>query len=373
MSGDACREEGGAFGHFFLTGPTEVRPEVLEAQIGAMIGHRGVEIRRLMRELQIGLRELFQTVRPVFISTSSATGLMEAAIRNGVRSRVLCLVNGAFSYRFAQIARACAFEVDTLDVPWGRHHDPDDVRRTLVEGGYDAVTIVHSETSTGVLNPLEGIASVVRSFDDTLLLVDSVSGVGGTELLTDRWALDFVLTGSQKALALPPGIAFGVASSGMMERSAEAVGKGFYFDLLSFGDQADRFQTPTTPPISLLFALREQLKAIAFEGLVARWRRHQEMADRCATWVKRVAAEGRARVSILAAPGYRSPTVTCIRLPGGVDGSAVVRRMAERGFVIGGGYGRLKESTIRIGHMGDHTPEDVDVLLESLEEAIVHA
>ncbi|MBW3535087.1 MAG: aminotransferase class V-fold PLP-dependent enzyme, partial [Gemmatimonadetes bacterium] len=150
------------FGRFFLPGPTEVHPDVLEAQTRPMIGHRGQGIQDLMGRLQEGLRALFVTDRPVFVSTSSATGLMEAGVRNAARQRVLSLTNGAFSERFAEIAAACGFDVDTYAVPWGEAHDPGRVRALLAEGAYDTVTVVQSETSTGVLNDVEAIAEAVR-------------------------------------------------------------------------------------------------------------------------------------------------------------------------------------------------------------------
>lgn len=360
----------GSFERFFLPGPTGVREEILEAQVAQMIGHRGADVQALMRKLQEGLRELFKTERPVFVSTSSATGLMEAAVRNGARERVLSLVNGAFSQRFAVIARACGFEVETMEVPWGAAHEPEDVRRRLREGRFDAVTVVHSETSTGVLNPVDAIAAVVGAFGDTVLLVDSVTGVGGAPLYTDHWGLDFVLTGSQKALALPPGLAFGVASPTMMERSASATRKGVYFDLVEFQRYIERDQTPSTPALSTMFALREQLEAIHREGLEARWGRHAAMAARCWQWVDDLREHKGVGVSVLAPKGHRSPTVTCIELPEGGSGSGVAAAMRERGWVIGAGYGKLKEPTIRVGHMGDHTVAELNELLDALGEVL---
>ncbi len=359
-----------AFGRFFLPGPTEVRPEVLNAQALPVIPHRGRDIQELMGELQEGLRQIFRTERPVFVSTSSATGLMEAGVRNGVRSRVLCLVNGAFSDRFPRIARACGLHTETWNVSWGEHHDEEGLRRRLREGDVDAVTVAHSETSTGALNPIEKLSRVVREFEDTILIVDSVTGIGGAELHTDDWKLDFVLTGSQKALALPPGLSFGVASAAMMERSERSTHKGFYFDLTLLQRYLDRLQTPTTPAISLMFALREQLGFIASEGMEARWDRHRQMASRCWEWVEHARRARGLPLEVLAAPGYRSPTVTCIRLPEGRSGPEVASRLRERGFVIGAGYGRLKEGTIRIGHMGEHTLAELETLLEALEEVL---
>ena len=175
-------------GRFFLPGPTEVAAEVLAAQTQAMIGHRGAGIQVLMEKLQVGLKDLFRTERQVFVSSSSATGLMEAAARNGVKQKALSLVNGAFSSRFADIVESCGFEVERMEVPWGGVFDPQVLRDRLKKGGVDAVTLVHSETSTGALNPLEELASVIHEFDDVVILVDSVTGVGGAEMLTDTGA-----------------------------------------------------------------------------------------------------------------------------------------------------------------------------------------
>jgi len=356
------------FGRFFLPGPTEVRPAVLEAQARAVMGHRGAEIQKLMESLQVGLRPVFRTERPVLISTSSATGFMEAAIRNGAPRKVLSLVNGAFSERFAKIAKACGREVDVIEVEWGDHVPVDRVAERLSGRHYDAVTVVHSETSTGVLSPVPELAGLLSGMEDTLLLVDSVTGAGGAELRADEWELDFVLTGSQKALALPPGLAFGVASRAMMERSVRMPGKGVYFDLEAFEARMEKHQTPNTPGVTLLYALAEQLDFIAAETIEGRWERHRAMRDRCVEWVEdEMAGRG---IGVLARPGFRSPTVTCVTLPEGRSGTRVAGAMKKRGRVIGTGYGKLKESSIRIGHMGDHTVEELNALLVELEEVL---
>lgn len=357
-------------GRFFLPGPTEVCAEVLEAQVRPLMGHRGREVQELVAGLQVGMRDVFRTARPVLLSTSSATGLMEAAVRNGVRRRVLSLVNGAFSARFADIAEACGREVERLEVPWGEAHDPAALAERLASADVDAVTVVHSETSTGVLNPLAELAAVVAERPDTLLLVDSVTGVGGAPMLADDWRLDFVLTGSQKALALPPGLAFAVASEAMVDRAATLPDRGLYFDLVKFMAELARNQTPTTPALTLLYALETQLRRIADETMEGRWARHAAMAERCESWVEEMRRSGRADIEILASPGRRSPTVTCVRLAAGRRGPDVVAAVRERGWVIGGGYGKLKEDTVRIGHMGDHTVQELDGLLAVLSEVL---
>ncbi|HKT09723.1 MAG TPA: alanine--glyoxylate aminotransferase family protein [Gemmatimonadaceae bacterium] len=357
------------FGRFFLPGPTEVRAEVLEAQLRPMIGHRGKPMEQLIAEMQPALREVFRTARPVYIASSSATGLMEAAVRNGARRRVLALVNGAFSERFYQIALACGFETDALRVPLGEAHAPDQVADALRGHAYDAVTVVHSETATGVLNPIADIARVVHDTGDIVLLVDSVTGVAGAPVESDAWALDFVLTGSQKALALPPGLALGVAQDAMLARARGARARGIYFDLVEFDKYLAKNQTPNTPALSLFYALHVQLQAIAAEGIEARWARHAAMAERCWQWADEMTQRG-TPLGVLAPPGFRSPTVTCLTLPPGRTGPAVTSALAARGWTIGAGYGELKDATIRIGHMGDHTVAELDALLAQLAEVL---
>jgi predicted phosphoserine aminotransferase len=346
-----------------------VLPEVLAAQTRPMIGHRGKGVQDLIGRLEDGLKALFRTKRPVIISTSSATGLMEAAARNGVKKRALALSGGAFSERYAEIVEACGFEVERMEVPWGQTHDPAAVRERLRKGGFDAVTVVHSETSTGALQPLEEIARAVKSVEGVVLLVDAVTSLAGAPVETDDWGLDFVLTGSQKALALPPGLAFGVASDAMMERAKHATRKGVYFDLVSFMDNLSKLQTPNTPAVSLFYALDVQLERIRRSGVQARWENHRAMAERCWAWVEHMREERGVQIGVLAPEGRRSPTVTCIQLPAGVKGPDVVAAVKAKGWVIGGGYGKLKDTTIRIGHMGDHTVQGLNALLDVLEDA----
>lgn len=334
-----------------------------------MMSHRGGDSQAFMRRLQADLRKVFLTDRPVFISTSSATGLMEAAVRNAGRTRILSLVNGAFSKRFADIARSCGFEVDEIEIPWGQAHDPDAVSAHLADHTYDAVTMAHSETSTGVLNDIEALARAIRAHPDTLVLVDSVSGFSATEVRPDDWGIDFLLTGSQKALALPPGLAFGVASGRMMERAAVAPRRGYYFDLLEFAKNDEKDQSPTTPALSVLYALEVQLVRILAEGLPARWARHAEMADATYAWVDRMRGAG-VDLEVVAPEGYRSPAVTAIRTPAGITGPDVTKGVLARGWLVGGGYGKLKETTFRVGHMGEHTLQELTGLLAVLEEVV---
>lgn len=361
------------FGKFFLPGPTEVRPEVLAAMGRPLVGHRSAEIVELIGGMREDLSALFRTARPVYLSTSSATGMMEAAVTNLSRRRILCLVCGAFSRRFHDIAAAWGRPADRLDVEWGEPNRAEAVREALESrpGRYDLLTVVHSETSTGVLNPVAEIAAAAREHEDLLVAVDTVSSLAGAPVLTDEWGLDFVLAGVQKALALPPGLALAVASDRALERAREVPARGFYLDLLRFEAQMERNQTPTTPAVSLFYALERQLGRIGEEGLEARWRRHAAMARRTHEWAAELAAETGRPFAVLAPEGYRSPTVTAVVLPDGLEGPAVAGRLRERGFTITPGYGKLRERTVRIGHMGDHTMEELEALLGALGEVLV--
>ena len=364
------------FGTFFLPGPTEVRAEVLQAMTLPMIPHRGAAFEALFARLQVGLKRVFVTERPVFVSSSSATGLMEASVRCAPPGRLLAIVNGAFSERFANIARDCGRDVEVLEVEAGDVANADDVRNTLTRARYAAVAVVHSETSTGALTDVRAVSDAAREAG-AVCLVDSVTGVAAAPLPVDEWQLDFALTGSQKALALPPGLALGVASAAYMTTAGRAKARGLYFDLVEFEQFARKNQTPNTPAISLLYALEAQLERtvgvdgdarLAPEPITARWARHAAMAAMTHAWVE--ARADRFGIGVLAGPGTRSPTVTAITVRRGLEPAAVVRAVAARGFVIGGGYGKVKDRTFRIGHMGDHTPDGLARCLEACDDAL---
>jgi aspartate aminotransferase-like enzyme len=356
-------------GTFFLPGPTEVRPEILHEMSRPMLPHRSAAFEAVYARCDAGLRTIFRTSRPVYIASASATGLMEGAIRCAPAGTVLSLVNGAFSERFAQVAMSCGRTVVRDDVALGLHHTPEQVSALLAHTGARVVTLTHSETSTGALNDIEGIARAVHAHG-AVILVDSVTGLAGAPLETDAWALDFAFTGSQKALALPPGLALGVASQRFIDAAAGNVDRGTYFDLVEFEKYAVKSQTPNPPAISLFFALAMQVEAIAQEGIDVRWARHREMQAMTIAWVSTLAADVDPSFAVLAPESGRSPTVTCVTLPPTLTGSAVASATAERGFVIGAGYGALRERTIRIGHMGDHTPAGLAQCLQAVRAAI---
>ena len=355
-------------GTFFFPGPTEVREEVTRAMLRPMIAHRGAAFEDMFARIQVSLQHIFGTSRPVYVSSSSATGLMEAGVRSAPAGRVFSIVNGAFSARFAAIVKACDRESDVLDVAWGDVVDMGMLAERLRSTRYAAVTVVHSETSTGALTDVRSVARLAHE-NGAVCLVDSVTGIGAAELRFEEWELDYALTGSQKALALPPGLAFATATSSFIENAAQQRGRGLYFDLVEFDAYAQKNQTPNTPAISLFFAADVQLAAIAAETMEVRWARHTAMAQQTYQWVDALAARHGAAIGVLAKAEHRSPSVTSITLPGGLKSADVLRAVTSRGYTIGSGYGKNKDTSIRIGHMGDHTPEGLAECLNAVGEA----
>lgn len=345
----------------FIPGPTEVADEVLQAMTGPAIGHRGPEIQELIGEVEGGLQWLLQTKQPVILSTSSATALMEAAIVNTVGSGpILHLTCGAFSEKWEQIARSVGRDTEVLAVPWGEAIPPQRVREALGRRHFEAVALTHNETSTGVMNPLREIAAVVREHSDALLFVDAVSSMAAVDLPFDALGVDVLLAGVQKAFALPPGLAVAAVSARALERAASRPHRGTYLDFLEQVLYLEKRQTPSTPSVPHLYALQTQLRRMREEGLEARYARHQHMAIRCQQWAER-------RFACLALPADRSPTVTCVRVPSGFDLAALHAHLRDQDIVLGSGYGKLKASTFRIGHMGEHTEAGVVDLLQRID------
>jgi len=350
---------------FFLPGPTYVRPDVREAMTHPAIGHRGPEFKALYASLAPRLQTVLRTRGEVLLATGSATLVMESAVVSTVESSVLNLTCGAFSERWHQICLSWGKEADKVAVPWGEAVDPDLVRAALRRRRYEAVTVVHNETSTGVLNPLVEISRVVREESDAVLLVDTVSSLGGAPVETDDWELDVVLAGVQKAMALPPALIVFTLSERAAARAESVPHRGFYTDFLRYRDKHRQGGTPTTPAIPVVFALDRQLDRIVGEGMEARWERHRRLQARTAAWA---ADRGFARA---AQAGYASPTVSCLRPPPeSLTAPQLVTALAARGWVIGGGYGAWKPTTIRIGHMGEIREDDLDNLFTEIDDVL---
>jgi aspartate aminotransferase-like enzyme len=262
---------------FFLPGPTYVLPQVRQAMTGDLVGHRSAAFRALYESLTPRLQRVFRTQGDVMIATGSATLIMESAVVSTVAKDVLNLTCGAFSERWHAICLSLDKQADRVSVPWGRPIDPDTVRSALRRKRYEAVTLAHNETSTGVINPLAEIAETVRHESDALLLVDTVSSLGGAAVETDAWGLDVVLASTQKAMAVPPGLTLFALSERAAARAEALSHRGFYTDLLRYREKHRAGGTVTTPAISVMYALDRQLDVLMSEGMPARWQRHLEL------------------------------------------------------------------------------------------------
>jgi predicted phosphoserine aminotransferase len=349
----------------FIPGPTHVRDEILEAQTAPMIGHRSKAYSDLQGEVRPKLQKLLYTEQPVFIYASSGTGVMEGALRQAVRSRALITVCGAFSDRWHKIAVANGVPTDRLDVEWGQAITPGLVDQALSEGDYDTLTVTFNETSTGVMNPLEAIAALVRQkYPDTLILVDAVSAMAGAKIEFDAWDLDVVIASSQKCFALPPGLTITPVSERALARAEQIPDRGYYFDFINMLKYYKRDQTPATPAVSLIQALNAQLDAILAEGLEQRWARHIAMAEMVRAWARKYWA-------LFPDEAYLSNTVTTIENTRGISVADLNAALAERGAMISNGYGaKLREKTFRIAHMGDLTPDDIRWLLDQINDIL---
>ncbi|MFN2623720.1 MAG: alanine--glyoxylate aminotransferase family protein [Chthoniobacterales bacterium] len=349
----------------FIPGPVEVSAKTWAAFSKPMIGHRGEVFRALYRSIHPRLQTLFGTKQPVFLSTSSAWGVMEAAIRNPVSRRVLNCMCGAFSDKWLDVSRRCGRQAEPLQVDWGNHIDPAALDAKLATGDLDAITLIHSETSTGVMNELDEICAIVRKYPEVVLIVDTVSSFSAVPIAMDDLGIDVLLTGSQKALALPPGFSLFSVSEKAFARAEQQKDRGYYFDFLEFKKNQENDMTPTTPSIAHIHALESKLDDIFAEGLTNRYARHSRTNALVHDWVRRRGFD------FFAEDGYRSKTLTCVKNSRGIDVPRLAQDLREKHhLVIDPGYGKIKGQTFRLSNMGDETEETVAKLLESLDDVL---
>jgi len=352
------------FKRLFTPGPVEVRPEILKELSTPQVHHRSPEFSELYAQIQPKLQKLLYTKNPVLLFTSSSTGAMEAGVTNLVAKRCLNLVNGAFSKRWHEITVGNGVPCDAYSVPWDVAIKPEMVDEQLKTGKYDAVTLVFNETSTGMMNPLRAIAEVVAGYPDVFLLVDAVSGMAGTKIATDEWRIDYVLAGTQKAFALPAGLAVAAVSERALERAKAVPPRSYYFNLTKMYKSHLKNQTPSTPAIPQMFALNAQLDDMLAEGIEQRFERHRAMAKIVQDWAK-------AYFDIYPEAGYWSQTLTCVKNTREIDAAAMIKRLVEDcNARIENGYGDLKGKTFRIAHMGDTQVHEIQGLLKALEEIL---
>ena len=349
----------------YIPGPVEVSAKTFQALTTPMIGHRSNDFKALYASIQPQLQQLFGTKQPVFISTSSAWGVMEGAIRNLVQKKVLNCMCGAFSDKWKDVSQRCGKAADGLQVEWGEAILPEALDEKLATGDYDTVTLIHNETSTGVMNPLRALCDVMRKYPEVCLVVDAVSSFSAVPIPMDELGIDVLLTGSQKALALPPGMALFAASDKAFQRASGTPDRGYYFDFLEFKKNQESDMTPSTPVIPHIYALRSKLEDIFEEGPEQRCARHARLNEMVHDWVRRNDFE------FFAAEGYRSKSLTCVKNNREIDVPALNKLLKERYHcMIDGGYGKIKGKTFRISNMGDETEETIGALLAALDDCL---
>jgi aspartate aminotransferase-like enzyme len=349
----------------FIPGPVEVSPKTMAAFSRPMIGHRGDAFKKLYCDIHPKLQTLFGTTQPVFLSTSSAWGIMEGAVRNLVDRSVLCCMCGAFSDKWFEVAKRSGKNAEPLQVEWGKHIDPKVIDEKLATGKFDTVVLIHSETSTGVMNPLPEICCTLAKYPEVLLILDTVSSFSAVKIEMDALGIGVMLTGAQKALALPPGFSLFSVSEKAFARAEKITNRGYYFDFLEFKKQQAEWMTPSTPSIGHIHALQSKLDEILAEGLDARFARHERTNALVHEWVRHTGFD------FFAEQGYRTKTLTCVANKRGIDVGKLVRDLREKHhLVIDGGYGKIKGKTFRLSNMGDETEATISQLLNCLDDCL---
>ncbi|MCL7453180.1 MAG: alanine--glyoxylate aminotransferase family protein [Anaerolineae bacterium] len=348
----------------FIPGPTHVRDEILQAQAAPMIGHRAKEYSALQGEVTPKLQQLLYTGQRVYLFASSSSGVMEGSVRQASTKKVLNTVCGAFSKRWHQMTVANGIPCDRLEVPMGQAITTDLVDEALAKDDYDAITLCHNETSTGVMNPIPEIAALIHEkYPDVLILIDAVSSMAGSKIEFDAWGLDVCLAGVQKCFALPPGLTVCAVSDRARERSLQVSNRGLYFAYDQMDKRYETHQTPATPAISLIQALNKQMDDILASGLEQRWARHIAMAEIVREWARK-------NFALYGDERYLSNTVTNVENTRGISVAGLNQELALRGAMISNGYGDLKEKCFRIAHMGDLTVADIKWLLGQIDDIL---
>lgn len=352
----------------FIPGPIHVSEKTYQAMMTPVVGHRSADFVDLYQSVQPGLQELFWTKDPVFISTSSAWGVMEGSIRNTVAKKVLNCGNGAFSDKWFDVSKRCGKEAGFLEFEWGKPVDPEAVRKELATGEYDALTMVHNETSTGTMSDLEAVMAVVREFPEVISIVDTVSSFSAMKIDKDALGIDVMLTGSQKALAMPPGLALFSVNQRALDRAKTLSDRGYYLDFHEFLQNHEKGMTPSTPVIPHINALKSKIEDIQSEGLENRYARHRANNALVHAWVEKHGME------LLPEKAFASVSLSCIKNTKDIDLPALNKELKARfKMVIDGGYGKLKGKAFRISNMGDETEATMNELLTNLDTLLAEA
>jgi aspartate aminotransferase-like enzyme len=352
-----------------IPGPVEVSEKTFKALCSPMIGHRGQGFKDLYAKIQPQLQQLLSTKQLVYLSTSSAWGVMEGAIRNVVSKKVLNCMCGAFSDKWFDVSKKCGKQADALQVEWGSPIRAEAIDKKLATGEFDALTIIHNETSTGVMSPLDEVAALKKKYPDVMFIVDAVSSMTAVPLKFDEMGIDVLLAGTQKAFALPPGTAVFFCSPAALAKAATVKDRGYYFDFAEFQKNAEQSMTPSTPSIPHIYALSSKLDEFFAEGLDARYARHKKTNQMTRDWAKKHG------FNLFADAGFESVTLTCVSngaKPGGrtVDAAKLQKLTKDQGFLIDGGYGKIKGTTFRVSNMGDETEATMGQLFAAMDKAM---
>lgn len=349
----------------FIPGPIDVMPDVLEKMATPMIGHRGKDASDLQESVSKKLQKLFYTESEILLSTSSGSGLMEGAIRSCTSRKAAVFSCGAFGDRWYKMAVTNNVKADLYNVDMGKAITPEMVDAALATGQYDLIAVQHNETSTGITNPIEEIAEVVNKYKDVIFCVDAVSSAGGAKIEVDKLGIDILITSTQKALGLPPGMAICTFSERAIKRAETVEFRGTYFDLLAMYKYLKKknYQYPSTPSLSHMFAMDYQLDNILKEGLDKRFKRHEQMANLVRAWAQK-------HFELFTDKNHLSNTLTVIKNTQNINISQLNSKLMEKGMQIANGYGDLKEKTFRISHMGDYQLEDIQYLLDTIDEIL---
>ena len=342
----------------FTVGPVNVEPEVLQAMTKPMITHRTKEYKQLHGNIVEKMKKVLETDMDVLLVGGSASVFLEGCIRNGVKKDVLGITNGSFGDRWVEISKLNGKNVTEIKVPWGNGIRPSHIEGKV--GKNEAVHFVSNESSTGTFSSTQVLADEIRKQGDALIFVDGVTSVAGMPLDLKKADIDALVFGSQKALALPPGLAFAAVSERLLKKAKEVENRGFYTDLLKLKKSNDENYALTTPPVSLMYALDFQLDRILREGMKARYRRHKEMGDMVRKWAGKYGG-------IFPEEGFRSNTIGVMNRAG-LDFDEFHKKLKAEGYEISNGYGEVKERTFRIGHMGDITPARLKELLTVMDK-----
>lgn len=354
-----------------IPGPVEVSPKTFQALSSPMIGHRGQGFKDLYARMQPQLQTLLSTQQLVYLSTSSAWGVMEGAIRNLVTKKVLNCMCGAFSDKWLDVSKRCGKDAEGLQVEWGSPIRAEAIDAKLATGQFDAITLIHNETSTGTMSPLAEIAALKKKYPEVMFIVDAVSSMTAVPMGFDELGIDVLLAGTQKAFALPPGLSVFTCSKAALAKAATVKDRGYYFDFVEFQKNAEQDMTPSTPSIPHIYALASKLDEFFAEGLDNRYARHRRTNQMTRDWAARHG------FTLFPEAGYESMTLCCVnngaRSVAGarvVDVAKLQKLVKEQGFLIDGGYGKIKGTTFRLSNMGDETPESMSALYAALDKAM---